>query len=74
MGNRTDYLYDGAGRKIAKIQGDFETRYEYDALGRLSKTTTAGRVEVAGYDLLDRVVEERIEDFNENIFRKWGQA
>nr|NGX42984.1 tRNA3(Ser)-specific nuclease WapA [Chlamydiota bacterium] len=70
MGNRTDYLYDGAGRKIAKIQGNRKTRYEYDTLGHLSKITTEDRVEVIEYDLLDRVVEERIEDCRGNIFSK----
>jgi RHS repeat-associated protein len=70
MGNVTSYLYDGAGRKTKKIQGDQTTYYEYDHLGRLFKTITDDVVTLKIFDFLDRVVEERTEDTSGNCYKK----
>lgn len=70
MGNLTEYKYDGAGRKLAKIEGDKKTSYTYDTLGRLSLTTCGNRVEVKEFDYLDRLIEERIEDLKGATYAK----
>lgn len=74
-GRTTHFQYDGAGRKIATIQEAHVTTYGYDALGRIAKTieTLDGKVAnitIKEYDLLDRVIEERIEDESGTIFQK----
>lgn len=74
LGNKTEYLYDGAGRKIAMVQGDKVTSYEYDALGRLYKTKIGDNVEITEYDNLDRVIEERTEDLSGKIYYKMQYA
>lgn len=72
-----DYRYDGAGRKIEDQRGDHRTTYAYDPLGRLWKITSwlsdgTSKVEIKEYDLLNRLIEERIEDHKGNIQRKTG--
>ncbi len=74
-GNVTYYRYDGAGRPSATLCGDREENYTYDSLGRLEKTITfysadQATVKVLGYDFLNRVIEERIEDFLGNTLHK----
>lgn len=74
-GNTTQFFYDGAGRKIAEELDNEKVLYDYDALGRVSCITKGecygcvqkGQYSVQqftrmSYDLLDRVIEERIED------------
>lgn len=70
LGNVTQYFFDGAGRKTAKIQGEITTLYEYDSFGRLTKTTIDDHIAIKEHDLLDRLIEERIEDAKGTIFRK----
>ena len=95
LGNKTIYTYDFAGRLESVSHGNAKFKIEYDPLGRVSKrldyssqdeyTATAYT-----YDLLDRVIEERIEDIdgsvksiihygydeygNRNEVRRYGQA
>ncbi len=70
LGGITQYQYNDTGRKVAKIQGGIKTLYEYDTLGRLSKSRVADRVDIRVYDFLDRVIEERIEDAQGKICHK----
>jgi len=70
LGRVTEYRYDGAGRKIARIDGDITTTYKYDSLGHLSRTKRSDRIDLQEYDFLDRLVEERVEDSQGNIFSK----
>jgi RHS repeat-associated protein len=74
-GITTTYEYDGAGRRIAIRKGNCLTQYQYDALGRLIKTIDhidekETCVTCKVYDLLDRVIEERIEDGSGKVFSK----
>ena len=69
-GNRTTYTYDGAGRKIAEECAGEITRYEYDSLGRVNKTQKGELCQATEYDLIDRVVEERVESPSGKVFRK----
>lgn len=76
-GNVTSYRYDGAGRLIEVAQGDRLTTHEYDRLGRMHKIrewyghgTHDCRITIKHHDLLNRVVEESIEDGNSSS----GQA
>lgn len=67
LGLVTVYTYDWAGRRSSMTKGDHVTYYSYDALGRNVKTVemidqVRARVTHKEYDLLDRIVEERIED------------
>lgn len=68
-GNRTDYSYDGAGRKVAEECRDERILYEYDSLGRVGRVQKGEIVQIAEYDLLDRVIEERVESENGRVFR-----
>lgn len=55
--------YDSLNRLIALIEGDKITRYEYDALGRKSKTIDPSGVELAyTYDFLDRLISKKSSD------------
>jgi len=68
-GNVTYYEYDGAGRKIGVRTDNSYQQIEYDALGRLHKSTVWADdqhacVSIKEYDLLGRVIEERIEDLD----------
>lgn len=83
-GVETTYQYDPFGRlfcKRIKPQDSDEKviEYRYDSLGRLNQTIhwidqESARVSVQEFDLLDRVVEERIEDLNGTIFQKTAYA
>jgi len=70
LGHVTEYRYDGAGRKVAMIDGDITTTYKYDSLGHLSRTKRSDRIDIQEYDFLDRLLEERVEDSKGNIFSK----
>lgn len=78
-GYLTEFLYDGAGRKIQQVVHADDiliiTRYAYDHLGRLAKTIYPNenghqRVEVMTYDNSGRLIEERVEDENDKLYRK----
>lgn len=67
LGLTTHYTYDWAGRQASMTRGDHVKHYTYDALGRNEKTLevidpTHVRETNKTYDLLNRIVEERIED------------
>lgn len=74
-GKTTVYEYDGAGRRISMRNRDHFIRYEYDPLGRVTKTIdfiddTNLRITCKEYDFLDRIIEERNEDQNGEVFKK----
>lgn len=73
-GNITTYEYYPNGNLKSKTKGNSRTEYEYDALGRQTVIRdfadieqTDGIVTVRNYDLLNRMVEERVEDIQGNI-------
>ena len=77
MGHTTKYGYDSFGRQISITTEDSRQTVEYDALGRIAKTRNfyglrESEVSVTAYeyDLLNRIVEERIEDSQGNALRK----
>ncbi|MDP1978695.1 RHS repeat domain-containing protein, partial [Undibacterium sp.] len=75
MGNITEYQYDGAGRKIAEIQANSRATFAYDSLGRQNITTRwlneqTYTQEIQEYDVLDRIVEYRIQDETAQTLRK----
>lgn len=65
-GLTTYFFYDPAGRLIKKTCADKIENYTYDSLGRLSKKSEPYekgiKVTCYEYDLLDRMIEERIEN------------
>ncbi len=74
-GGVTRYEYDGAGRLTATIQGDRCTQYAYDSLGRQYKTIewaddSCARITIHEYDLLDRLIEERVEDRVRKLYNR----
>ncbi len=76
-GNLTHFEYDGAGRQTCVRHDNSWSHIEYDALGRKWKTTDwVGpgeqdvRVTIQEYDLLNRVVEVRLDDAAGNIFTR----
>ncbi len=73
-GNTTTYSYDGAGRRIAEEKAGERVEFSYDSLGRLSKTTQGDQVTIQEYDLLDRVIEERVEDTAGTLYSKLLKA
>ena len=63
----TSYTYDGAGRLATSTKGNQKVEFIYDALGRTWgikkwKSSTNFTLEIKEYDLLDRVIEERVEN------------
>lgn len=69
------YRYNGAGRLVAVHKGDHCTRYEYDAFGRRVKTyryvsQDSYITTIQEYDLLNRCVEQRVEDSSGTIQKK----
>ena len=78
MGNSTVYNYDNAGRKIAETittkYGITKTLFAYDALGRVYKTISCNKENTLTYieekDLIDRKIEERYEDNNQNVYSR----
>lgn len=68
-GIKTQYKYDDAGRLSMTKKGSQKHTYHYDNLGRLAATreyfgyaSHEYIVKANSYDLLNRVIEERIED------------
>jgi RHS repeat-associated protein len=70
-GNESHYTYDFAGRISSIETGDSVKKITYDAAGRQSHiilgNDSTAIVTVQEYDLLNRVIEERIEDAYGNI-------
>ena len=71
-GNVTSYEYDGAGRKVAVRSEGGCCQIEYDAMGRPYRTIhwaddTRACVQAKDYDLLGRVVEERVEELDGTV-------
>jgi RHS repeat-associated protein len=71
-GLQTSYTYDFAGRLSSITKQDRLTTYEYDPLGRLHKTceffdANNFIAKINEFDVLDRVIEERVEDADGNI-------
>lgn len=69
------YSYDGAGRVVETTQGHSRTTYEYDAAGHTHKVIEwdgqgSGIAKVQLYDVMDRVIEERIEDIAGRVISK----
>ncbi|MBA2726856.1 MAG: RHS repeat protein [Parachlamydiaceae bacterium] len=74
-GQITSYEYDGAGHRIKMIKGDHVTGYHYDSLRRLVKTVESidelsSRATIQILDLLNRVIEKRIEDQTGQVLLK----
>lgn len=77
----TEYSYDGAGRKISETCQDARTEYIYDAMGRVHATKRwfgSGSNDyvatIEERDLLDRVVESRVESSEGVCLRKQTRA
>lgn len=73
------YKYDGAGRLKTVRRGDNRTSYEYDSMGREYKVIEwdgqgGGVVHVKLYDLMHRLLEERVEDIDERWLSKVSYA
>jgi RHS repeat-associated protein len=58
-GNRTTFLYDGAGRKIAEECNGEKTTFSYDSLGRLHQVQTGDLSSITEHNLLNQVIEEK---------------
>jgi RHS repeat-associated protein len=69
-GNVTTYDYDLAGRKKREVCAGEETTYTYDEWGRLKTTQKEDLASIVGYDLLDRIVEERNESLSGEVLRQ----
>ncbi len=72
-GVTTHYTYDGAGRLTETRKGDQRTTISYDALGRKSQLQewideATARATTWKYDELDRVIEERLEEYSNGCF------
>ena len=68
-GVTTHYSYDGAGRLTETRKGEQRTTLSYDPLGRKSQLMewvdlTTARATTWNYDELDRVIEERLEEYS----------
>lgn len=74
MGVIKYYTYDSFGRKVTEVKGDSIICFEYDSLGRVFKTIYGslkneleGFQKCVGYDVLNRVIEEKEEDLEGNL-------
>ena len=68
-GIETQYRYDGAGRLVETRKGNQRTQHSYDSLGHQYMTTEwaddcTARITTYEYDLLDRIIEERVKDLS----------
>ena len=69
------YTYDEAGRLSSLIKDHQKKEFSYDALGRTHttkkwKSAAAFTLEVREHDLLDRIIEERLEDKSGKVLFK----
>ena len=74
-GITTYFTYDGAGRLIKTTCLDKIEIYEYDPLGRLLKKKEPFdhdqvKVSCTEYDLLDRIIEERVENEKGQVLKR----
>jgi RHS repeat-associated protein len=76
-GNVTTFHYDRLGRLSAVLKENTAEHYAYDPLGRRHQTKTYFgtheddyTLQIVEYDLLDRIIEERIEDASGTVLRK----
>ncbi|MBX7067451.1 MAG: hypothetical protein K1X28_09485 [Parachlamydiales bacterium] len=74
-GNKTTYTYDKAGRLAAQTLEEQKIEFVYDSLGRNHgikkwKSAKTFTLEIKEHDLLDRIIEERIEDAQGKILLK----
>lgn len=74
-GLTTHFEYDGAGRLIKKKSLDKIEIYEYDSLSRLAKKKerfdqNKMKVSCTEYDVMNQVIEERIENERGEILKK----
>lgn len=77
LGHTTVNQYDRQGRLVKVSKEDAEEHYNYDSLGRKNQTKVFFgpnpqdyTLKVCEYDLLNRVIEERVEDAFGTILRK----
>lgn len=75
LGNTTVYTYDYAGRLETVTKGNSKTTIQYDALGRIIRTSEYSNsneytASAYAYDALDRIIEERIEDEQGAVLNK----
>ena len=57
MGVRTHFYYDGAGRKIKEVKGDFKViTYRYDAFDRIIEKREDDRIELTHYDAVGQTI------------------
>lgn len=81
QGTITHYEYDGAGRQFAVSKGDTRTEQEYDSLGRravlrewVDADPSHCKITRTAYDLLNRVVDERIETASGHLLKRISYA
>ncbi len=67
MGNKIQYHYDNAGRKIAQTKANLTTKFSYDSLGRLSTTQVGDCITKTEYNLLNQPIKETLEDTSGNL-------
>lgn len=80
-GLETRYRYDGAGRIVGKNRGEYQEETVYDPLGRINQTRSwygdsndEVSIHAYEYDLLDRVIEERVQNAAGEILKKSNYA
>lgn len=76
-GNQTNYFYDGAGRLTRTLKGTCCVQTDYDLSGRIARNSVYDEthpenaiVTLFKYDILNRVVEETLEDYQGKIQKK----
>lgn len=76
-GLTTFYTYYPDGKLKSKQRGESRVSYTYDSIGRLKTTSEYYGsnhedviIKIQEYDLLDRIIEERVEDIHGVIFTK----
>ena len=81
LGNVTQYTYHPDGKLKSKQKVNSLSTYAYDSLGRLAKTcdqygpgAADVMVKAQTYDLLNRIVEETVEDISGNIQTRLSYA
>ncbi|MCH9625856.1 MAG: hypothetical protein S4CHLAM123_10400 [Chlamydiales bacterium] len=69
-GISTNYIYDYAGRMVAKQIGEQTISYEYDDLGHLAHTQEEKVITSNIYDVKSQLIEKRIDDLDNNEYFK----